>query len=327
MTVRIGVLGTASIAWRRTLPAFAEVPGLELAAVASRERASAERFTERFGGTPVEGYRQLLERPDVDAVYVPLPTGLHHEWVARALRAGKHVLAEKPLTGSAGHTRELVALARERGLLLRENLMFTHHHRHERVRRLVADGAIGELRSLTAVFGIPPLPATDVRYRPELGGGALLDVGVYPVRAARLLLGDDLRVLGAHLRTAAPDGVDVAGAALLGTPDGVTAQLAFGFEHHYRNAYELWGSTGRMVVDRAFTPPADQEVDIRIERPDGVETVRLAADHQFRNTAAAFVHDLAAAGGPLRPAAWDASDRDLLRQADLVDAVRVAAQD
>ncbi|MFJ9445103.1 Gfo/Idh/MocA family protein [Kitasatospora sp. NPDC101235] len=326
MTVRIGVLGTASIAWRRTLPAFAEVPGLELAAVASRELASAERFTERFGGTPVEGYQRLLERPDVDAVYLPLPTGLHHEWVARALRAGKHVLAEKPLTDSARHTRELVALARERGLLLRENLMFTHHHRHQEVRRLLADGAIGELQSLTAVFGIPPLPATDVRYRPELGGGALLDVGVYPVRAARLLLGDDLRVVGARLRTAAADGVDVAGAALLSTPDGVTAQLAFGFEHHYRNAYELWGSTGRMVVDWAFTPPADHEGGIRVERPDGVETVHLAADHQFRNIADAFVRDLAA-GGPERPATWAASDRDLLHQAELVDAVRAAAQD
>ncbi|MEU9111237.1 Gfo/Idh/MocA family oxidoreductase [Streptomyces sp. NPDC048483] len=326
--VRLGVLGCASIARRRTLPAVSRVPELELAAVASRYRARAEAFGAEFGCRAVAGYQRLIERADIDAVYVPLPTGLHHTWVDRALRAGKHVLAEKPLTDDHAATARLAGLARERGLLLRENFAFLHHAQHRAVRELVTAGEIGEVRSCRAVFGIPPRPADDVRYRRELGGGALLDVGVYPLRAAQLLLSGPLEVAGARLRVDRTSGVDIGGSALLATVSGLTAQVEFGFDRHYRGAYELWGSEGRIVVERAYTAPADLAPSVRVERPGGVRHLDLAADDQFRNVAAAFardvltgarVDDTAAAGG------INAADA-MVRQAALVAAVRHAAQ-
>ncbi|MEV0056716.1 Gfo/Idh/MocA family oxidoreductase [Saccharopolyspora shandongensis] len=324
--VRIGVLGCASIAWRRMLPAMSAVPEIDVIAVASRDLSKAESFAARFDCAAVPGYERLLEREDVDAVYLPLPAGLRADWVRRALDAGKHVFGEKPLTTSARSAAELVELAREKRLLLRENFMFVHHGQHAAVRELVRDGRIGELRSFTAVFGIPPREPGDIRYQPELGGGALLDVGVYPLRAAQFFLPGELAVLGAGLRE--DSGVDVAGSVLLGAERGVTAQLGFGFEHHYRNTYELWGSSGRITLDRVFTPPAEMAPVIRIETGGGVEEIPLPPDDQFRNSATAFALDVSSGADIDAPDAAGAvhPGEDTVRLAALVDSVRRTAQ-
>jgi dTDP-3,4-didehydro-2,6-dideoxy-alpha-D-glucose 3-reductase len=163
---------------------MAASPHTEIIAIASRDGVRAEATARRFGGRPVQGYLPLLERHDVNAVYLPLPAALHAEWVEAALLAGKHVLAEKPLTTDVAASRRLCALAATRGLALMENVMFVHHRQHLELRRMVAGGAIGEVRTFHAAFAIPRLPAGDIRYRAELGGGALWDVGLYPVRAA-----------------------------------------------------------------------------------------------------------------------------------------------
>src|SRR5204863_9324953 len=136
----------------------------------SRDGDRARSVARQYGCAAVEGYEALLDRPDVDAVYLPVPTGLHAVWTARALQAGKHVLAEKPLATTREEASELGALARSRDLVLMENYMFVHHSQHRAVRDLVDGGAIGELRVFSAAFGFPPGPATDIRYRPELGG-------------------------------------------------------------------------------------------------------------------------------------------------------------
>ncbi|MEV0155423.1 Gfo/Idh/MocA family oxidoreductase [Micromonospora sp. NPDC050686] len=318
--VRVGVLGCASIALRRTLPALVEAEGIELTAVASRDPAKARDVARRFGCAAGGGYDSLLERPDVDAVYVPLPTGLHAEWVGRALAAGKHVLSEKPLTVDPDTAQDLVDQAAKAGLWLMENFTFLHHSQHETVRRLVADGRVGTPRVFTARFGIPPLAPSDVRYRPDLGGGALLDVGVYPIRAAQLLLGAELQVVGAARRLDPARGVDVGGHALLCTPSGVTAELSFGFAHAYRSGYSLWGDRGRLTLDRAFTPPPTWQPVVRIDSQDRAEELTLPADHQFRNTLEVFARSI------LRKADFGPQGEAILRQARLVDQVRSSAQ-
>lgn len=317
--VRMGVLGCASIAYRRVLPAMKEAEGIEVTAVASRDPAKARRFADHFGCAVAGGYDELLERPDIDAVYVPLPTGLHAHWVGRALAAGKHVLSEKPLTWDRATALDLVDQARKAGLWLMENYMFLHHSQHETVRGLLADGRIGAPRVFSASFGIPPLPAADMRYDPELGGGALLDVGVYPIRAASYLLGPELDVVGAVLRLHPTRGVDVAGHILLSTPSGVTAELSFGFEHSYRSWYGIWGDHGRLSLDRAFTPPPARQPVIRIDSQDHAEELTLPTDHQFKNITEHFARAVTE-GAEYAPQA-DA----ITRQAELVDQVRSQA--
>ncbi|MEU2582963.1 Gfo/Idh/MocA family oxidoreductase [Streptomyces avermitilis] len=296
--LRFGVLGCAEIARRRMLPAMAAGSATTVTAVAGRDRAKAERTAAPYGAAAVQGYAALLERDDVDAVYVPLPAALHAPWVERALRAGKHVLAEKPLTTDAVDTARLLDLAKERGLVLRENVMFVHHSQHAAVASVVRGGVIGELRAFQAAFTIPRLPGTDIRHRPELGGGALFDVGVYPLRAALTHLGHDLRVLGAQLTGGPGDEVDTAGAALLSTPTGVTAQLTFGMDHGYRSGYELHGSLGRISLDAAYTPRADHRPRLVVQTRAGVEESLLEADDQVANTVAAFAEAVRTGGPP-----------------------------
>ncbi|GAA3873838.1 Gfo/Idh/MocA family protein [Streptomyces sp. NPDC003343] len=310
--VRIGVLGCADIAVRRMLPAFAASRDVEVAAVASRDPARAEEVAARFGCRPVRGYAELLDADDVQAVYIPLPAALHAPWVEAALNAGRHVLAEKPLTTDPESTERLLDLAAKQGAALMENVMFVHHPRHEAVRRLVSAGRIGELRSFHAAFTIPPLPDGDIRYAPELGGGALSDVGLYPLRAALHFLGPALEVIGARLTRGSGRRVETSGAALLGTPEGVTAHLTFGMEHAYLSRYELWGSEGRITVDRAFTPPADFVPGIAVHGHT-TEEIRLEPADQVAATVAAFVTAVRA-GSAVRG--------DTLRQAELLDDVR-----
>jgi NDP-hexose-3-ketoreductase len=286
--LRIGVLGCADIAVRRVLPALAAMRDVSVTVIASRDPAKAATVTSVFGGRPVHGYAAALDRDDVDAVYLPVPVALRPEWTERALLAGKHVLAEKPVTAERSTTARLFALARERGLALMENMMFLAHPLHREVRRLVEDGAIGALRSFHSTFSVPARAADDIRYQRELGGGALLDIGIYPVRAAMYFLGE-LSVAGTVLSSAPGHMVDTSGAILLRTPGELPAHVTFGMESSYLSVYELRGDRGRIVVDRAFQPPPDDDPVIQLEQPDGSRRLRRPRVDQVTATLARFV--------------------------------------
>ena len=316
-TIRVGILGTASIARRRMLPAFAASPDFAVAAVASRDPDRAAGVARTYGCDAVHGYQALLDRTDVDAVYLPLPTAMHAGWAEAALRAGKHVLVEKPAAEDAAKVAALLRLARDKGLALRENVLFVHHGQHSAVRDLMAGGAVGELRAFHATFTVPAPPATDIRHDAALGGGALADVGVYPVRAALHLLGPELEVAGATLRVPPGSDVETGGAALLTTSAGVTVQLSFGMDHDYRSGYEVHGSTGRITVRHAFTPPAGHRPDVLLTRGAGsAEAINLPAEDQVAAAVSAFA---AAVRGRAAP------DDALAHQARLLDEIRRAA--
>lgn len=309
--MRLGVLGCAGIAERRVIPAILAAQGIMLAAVASRDRLKAAGWAERYGCEAADGYDELLARDDIDAVYVPVPAALHAHWTERALLAGKHVLVEKPMSTSERQTRRLVELARREGLVLMENFMFLHHRQHEDAWRLVAQGEIGELLDLVAVFTIPAPSGRDIRWKRGLGGGALFDLGVYPLRLAQRFLGRGLEVAGASLRHDRNAGVDVAGAAILRTWDGIMAQVSWGMEHSYAAYYELWGDKGRLRVDGAFAPSAN----VRQELHFG-ETLRVPRDNQYKNAIEAFARAVLS-GDHTGP--WGDDSIELAR---LVDGVR-----
>ena len=285
--VRIGALGCSAIAWRRALPAMAACPSTVVTAVASRDADKAGRFADRFGARPMT-YEQLLDSDDVDAVYLSLPAALHLPWGSRVLNAGKHLLVEKPAAVTAEDVRELARVAAGNRLVVRENLTFPHHPAHARVRRMVEDGRLGVARSLSAEFCFPPLPDDDIRYRADLAGGALLDAGVYPVRAAQMFLGPDLTVVGAVMRMCERRGVDLSGQALLTSATGALATLHFGFEHAYSASYTLWGSAARLRLERAFSPHPSWQPAPRLEEQDHTETFAFAAADQFERAVESF---------------------------------------
>jgi len=191
--IKMGVMGCANIAKRSVIPEIKLIEDFELSAVASRSKEKADAFAKHFNCEGIDGYDNLLKRDDIDAIYMPLPTGMHEEWVLKTLEAGKHILIEKSLAVDFSSAQKMVEKAKEKGLLIMEDFMFLYHSQHQFVKDLISKGEIGELRCFRSSFGFPPFPPGNFRYDRNMGGGALLDAAAYTVRASQLFLGMDLR--------------------------------------------------------------------------------------------------------------------------------------
>ncbi|MEE1738474.1 Gfo/Idh/MocA family oxidoreductase [Streptomyces sp. BE147] len=253
-TVRWGVLATGGIAASFTADVRA-MPDAEVVAVASRTDASAKAFADRFGiGRAYGSWAELVADDTVDIVYVATPHSAHREAAGLALEAGKHVLCEKAFTLDARQAEELVALARERGLFLMEAMWTYCNPVIRRMTELVRDGAIGEIRTVQADFGFAGDFGPGHRLRdPALGGGALLDLGVYPVSFAHLLLGEPDRVRADALLS--PEGVDLNTGMLLGWDSGATALLSCSIVGHHPTAATVIGTAGRIDFPHSFFYP------------------------------------------------------------------------
>jgi len=188
-TLRLGLLSTARIN-DEILGAAKETDRVEIAAVGSRETATAEAYAAEHDIARAHGsYEALLADAEVDAVYIPLPNALHHEWTMKALAAGKHVLCEKPYSRHPEEVEAAFAAAETAGLVLMEAFMYRHHPQTRHVEQLVREGTLGRLLSIRGCFTFPLTDLTNVRASTELDGGALMDVGCYCVSGARLLAG------------------------------------------------------------------------------------------------------------------------------------------
>lgn len=318
--IRFGVLGCASIAMLRAIPAMKSIPAVELVAVASRTSEKAFTFASEFGCHAVTGYEELLRLPGIDAIYMPLPTGLHHEWAHRALDAGKHLFIEKSLACNLTEARSIIDKAQSKGLLIKENYMFEYHAQQAVVRELMRT-RIGKVRVFRASFGFPPMQKDNFRYDLSLGGGALLDAGGYVLKALSSFFPSHvLRVRAANL-TFGESGVDIAGAAMVDLECGdecVPAHVDFGFDHHYQCGVEVWGSKAKLTTNRTFTAGSSFAPSVRIETADGVENRTLPKDNHFRNI---FVHFVESISHYDHTAEYQA----ILKQAALQEDVRHAS--
>ena len=279
--MKLGILGTADIAFRRFLPALQKCRELEYGGVASRTPSKGEKFREAFGGKVYASYDALLADPEIGAVYVPLPPALHYEWGKKVLLSGKHLLLEKPFTVSPAETAELLKLAEERNLAVHENYMFLYHSQLAWIKEKLAEGLIGELRLIRASFGFPFRGTSDFRYEKALGGGALLDCGGYPLRLAADLLGDSTEVTSAQLNSGRNLDVDLFGSATLVNQKGETAQISFGMDNSYQCKLELWGSKGILTAPRIFTAPAGLPITLELQNQEGRKFIELPADDSF----------------------------------------------
>lgn len=317
--IRIGVMGCANIARRSVIPAIQTIPGLQLAGVASRSPEKGAEFAAHFGCPYLGDYSALLQHEDVDAIYMPLPTGLHLEWAGKALRAGKHLLVEKSLAAALPEAEALIDLARQHQLVMLENYMFQHHAQQNIVRQLIQEH-LGEIRLFRATFCFPPLPPDNFRYDKSLGGGALLDAGGYPLKACQLFMGEPIEVLSACLNLD-PAGVDRwGGAALATTCDGsrVPLQIAFGFDQFYQCGIEVLGQRGRVTTSRTFTAGPDITPTALLETPGQKQEILLPTDNHFVRILELFCHYI-------HCNEWDIPCTENLRQARLQDSVRQMA--
>ncbi|GAB2750183.1 Gfo/Idh/MocA family protein [Streptomyces bullii] len=271
-SVRWGILATGGIAATFTADLL-DLPDADVVAVASRSEASARAFADRFGIPRAYGDWEALARDsDIDVVYVATPHSAHRAAAGLCLTAGRNVLCEKPFTLNVREAEELVALAREHGRFLMEAMWMYCNPMIRRVRDLVADGAIGEVRTVQADFGIAgPFPPSHRLRDPRQGGGALLDLGVYPVSFAQLLLGEPADVTARALLS--EEGVDLQTGAVLSWESGALASVHCSIVSGTPRTASVTGSHGRIDVPHTFFHP-----DRFVLHRDGREPQEFAAD-------------------------------------------------
>ena len=245
--VRWGILSTADI--NRKLLAGAALSGeVEVVAVGSRDLARARAFAAEHGIPAAYGsYDELLADPSVEAIYNPLPNTLHCEWSIRALEAGKHVLCEKPMSSDPAEVEAAFDAAERTGFLLSEAFMYRHHPQMERLLELVAEGAIGDLRLIRSAFSYALFDESNIRLRPDLDGGSLMDVGCYCISGSRLLGGEPEAAFGrAYI---GPTGTDWAFTGSLRFAGDVFALFDCATCLTGRDELEAIGSAGSLFLD------------------------------------------------------------------------------
>jgi predicted dehydrogenase len=284
--VRWGVIGVAGIATRKVIPAMQQGRWSTVTAIASRDLSKAREAAATLGIPKAFGsYEALLEDPDVDAVYNPLPNHLHVPWSIRAAERGKHVLCEKPIALNAAEARQLLAVRDRTGVKMQEAFMIRTHPQWQKARALVREGRVGEVRSLVGVFSYFNDDPANVRNVPGWGGGALMDIGCYLINTSRFILGrEPLRVAGAVDRDPR-FGIDRLTSMLLDYGDAHLAGTC-SMQMVFYQRMQIFGTTGLIEIEVPFNAPRDRPCRIVVDTGQdlygaGRETLELPTCDQY----------------------------------------------
>ena len=293
--LRWGILSTAKIAREHVIPAHLKARGCCITAIASRDQSRAQAVADEFQiPHALADYQSLLQSDVVDAVYIPLPTSQHVEWAIKAANAGKHVLVEKPLALSADALHAVQAAAEANNVMIAEAFMVNYHPQWHQVREWLDRGAIGRLRYIQSAFSYYNRDPKNMRNRPELGGGAIPDIGVYPTVTARMVTGKE------PLKVRA----DIEFDAEFGTDSYANVQYAFdGFDMSFmlstsmaaHQSMRLHGEEGYIQVEAPFNAElyGDVKVSLWNAAHTEVQTVRFGGVNQYQLQAEAFADAVA----------------------------------
>jgi predicted dehydrogenase len=306
MSLRIGILGAARIAPAALVKPASSSSEVDVVAVAARSLDRAQTFATRHGIPSAHGsYEALLADPDIDAVYNPLPNGLHGRWTRAALEAGKHVLCEKPFTANAAEAREIATLAAESGRVVMEAFHYRYHPLALRVEEIVASGELGTLERVETALCFPLPKFSDIRYDYALAGGATMDAGCYAVHMARTFGGGETpSVVSAAAKLRSP-GVDRAMTAELRYPSGHTGRIECSMwsSSVLKISAKVIGSKGSLSVFNPLMPQAYHRFSVRASGSRRTEKFprRASYAYQLDAFAAAVLH-----GEPVKTSAADA---------------------
>jgi predicted dehydrogenase len=291
--LRWGILGTARVARNRMIPALIEADRCDPIAIASRNLATARDVADVFGIDRVYGsYEALIADPDVDAIYIPLPNSLHYRWTEAAMRAGKHVLCEKPIACNATEALRLLELSRSSGCRVQEGLMIYGHPQWQAVRELLKSGRLGRICNIYSHFSFYNVDPANIRNSAALGGGGLLDIGCYSISLSNWLVGKPPQRVMAALDRDAEFEIDRAGTVTLDYGD-VRASFFYSTQSVYRQYLEIIGTDARLEIELPFSPPPDRRCRLSIfdgsELGQGLqEVIAIPPCNQFAATATSF---------------------------------------
>lgn len=286
-TLRWGILGAARVN-EKLMPAIVAARNSKLVAIASRRPGAAAEVLQKHGSESdaeaLDDMQALLERDDIDAVYLPMANEEHAEWALKAIAAGKHVLIEKPMALRVSDVEAIAKAATERGVTVMEGFMYRFHPQHDKVAEILDSGVIGEVRTVSTRFAFPMKPARLYRVNRDIndGGGAMWDIGPYAVHTARLWF-DNEPVAATAMAKLNEHGADVSLTGIFDFGDGRFGQFEMSFEHTRRSVYEVIGSKGQLTC-HAVWQPADKPAKISWWNDDGEEEMlEVAPSDQFIN--------------------------------------------
>jgi predicted dehydrogenase len=267
--VRWGVLGVARIATEKVIPAMQRGEWTQVTAIASRDLEKAQRAAKSLGINQAYGsYEELLDDAEIEAVYIPLPNDLHVPWTIKAARAGKHVLCEKPISLNVEEARKLLEVRDQTGVKIQEAFMVRTHPQWLGTLELIRDGRIGELRAVTGFFSYFNADAANIRNRTEAGGGALMDIGCYPITISRFIFGEEPRRVAALIDRDPAMGIDRLTSAMLDFPSG-QATFTCSTQLVPYQRMNFFGTRGRIEVLIPFNALPNQPMRILID--DGTD--------------------------------------------------------
>ncbi|AST93415.1 MULTISPECIES: Gfo/Idh/MocA family protein [Sutcliffiella] len=273
MKIKWGILSTARIARTQFIPAIDRAENAEVVAIASRNNKVHNIARELNIPRAYESYEALLNDPDIDAVYIPLPNHLHKEWAISAIQKGKHVLSEKPATLTAEEATEIKEALISSPVKYMEGFMYQFHPQHERVKEIIASGEIGTVKQFNSSFSFHLGDRENsIKMQKEYGGGSLYDVGCYPIHAARMILGSEPIELQAFSLNDQDSGVDLTTSTFMKFAGNVIAKTESSIDMANRDEYEIIGTKGIVKVPHAFRP----------DKVGGVGTVIVEKDNEIR---------------------------------------------
>lgn len=282
VSTRVGVIGCSSIAIRRFLPALIRSDKAALKIIGSREWAKARQTAELFGCAGYGSYDDVINSDDVDLVYISTPPTERKYLLEAAIKAGKHVLCEKPLLSNADETKDVLEFAASVGVRVFENYAYLSHPQHANVKNLILQNSIGRVREISVRYTYPLPPANDIRLKPELGGGVVNDSLGYPISLANYLEGDGFSLIESSIVHSNKLGIDVncKFRAVVGRQINFTGHV--GMDEEYSSAYVIAGDRGVIEVTRAFSVDEDHQATVILHTAHGREVVTVVPANQFR---------------------------------------------
>lgn len=283
--IGIVILGASEIAFRRFLPALKKDGRFEYVGVAYYREQDAEfakQFKETHGGEIFTSFDAAINDSRVEAVYVPQPPALHHKYGKMVLEAGKHLFMEKPFTTSLNDSKELIKLAKTKGLAVIENYMFRFHKQISEFMRIAKSGILGDIDHYETRFSFPLRQKNDFRYVKALGGGALLDCGGYPIYLGNIITDWNGKLVNPKLVYEEGYEVDMHGSGTLLVEGGPSCEVSFGMNDEYCCYAKAFGEKGTLIAPRVISAPADMDVKFTIEWKDGKkEEIEVGIDDSF----------------------------------------------
>lgn len=323
--VRIGILGCANIAAKYAIKSFQSIENAELISIASRDYNKAKEWANKFGLKAEESYDSLISSKDIDAVYIPLPIGLHKEWVLKAAKEKKHIICEKSMAESFSSVKLIVNICKSNDVVLYENFMCDFHPQHAKVISLIDEGKIGKPFVFQSYFGFPPMAKDNFRYNHQLGGGCLNDAGAYTAFMARKIFAEEPSSVSCTMLNM--NNVDFNGSAKFDFGEGKAALLAFSFDAVYQNNYSVWGSKGLVKVNRAYSIPPDFKPIVELTTNENLKETITQLDIHAANHFDLIFHDFCETVINKPNEKINLIYEKILSQAKVLEAMRISARE